>query len=184
MCWARSGFKLFAYVISRRQKSPLAGIELILCFCFLFSDPNEIQNPSSSTPRAKRQCVDSCIEHHLVASIAKSASRLKQGAAEDLDFDLDTVNKGSIIIQLKPKSAESWKKLENNCLTGKIKDFIPKVYKDEAIYDLLKDGEYRLKFTIYTLPGFSQLEHTGEGNRRFQTMIRPNNLGPNSLQRL
>ena len=83
--------------------------------------------------------------------------------AEDLDFDLDTVNKGSIIIQLKPKSAESWKKLENNCLTGKIKDFIPKVYKNEAIHDLLKDGEYRLKFTIYTLPGFSQLGHTDEG---------------------
>ena len=142
--------------------------ELIHGLCFLFSDTNEIQNPSSSTPRAKRQCVDSCIEHRLVASIAKSASRLKQDVAEDLDFDLDTVNKGSIIIQLKPKSAESWKKLENNCLTGKIKDFIPKVYKNEAIHDLLKDGEYRLKFTIYTLPGFSQLGHTEEGNHMFR----------------
>ena len=82
---------------------------------------------------------------------------------EDLDFDLDTVNKGSIIIQLRPRSAESWKKLENNCLTGKIKDFIPKVYKNEAIHELLKDGEYRLKFTIYTLPGYSHCGTDEEG---------------------
>ena len=98
-----------------------------------------------------------------MASIQKSASKLKNAAAEDLDFDLDAVNKGSIIIQLKPRSAESWKKLEDNCLSGKIKDFIPNVYKNEAIQELLKDGEYRLRFTIYTLPAYSHPGQSQEG---------------------
>ena len=67
-------------------------------------------------------------------------------------FDVEAVNKGSIVIQLSPQTPDSWKRLEENCLSGKIKDFIPKVYDNADIYDMLKEGEYSLQFTIYTLP--------------------------------
>lgn len=38
-----------------------------------------------------------------------------------------------------------------NCRAGKIKDFIPAVFNDIST-DYFKEGQYRLKLTIYALP--------------------------------
>ncbi|XP_053406902.1 uncharacterized protein LOC123546606 isoform X2 [Mercenaria mercenaria] len=108
--------------------------------------------PSASSSSAKRQCLNSSIECRLVTSMQRSSSTLRLHAIDQLGFDVENVNKGSIVIQLCPKEPDSWHKLEENCRSGKIKDFIPVVYNNEAVQDLLEEGEYRLKFTIYTLP--------------------------------
>ncbi|XP_060594686.1 uncharacterized protein LOC132749032 isoform X2 [Ruditapes philippinarum] len=108
--------------------------------------------PSTSSSSAKRQCFNSTVECRLVTSMQRSSSTLRLQALDQLGFDIENVNKGSIVIQLCSKEPDSWHKLEENCRTGKIKDFIPVVYNNEAVEDLLEEGEYRLKFTIYTLP--------------------------------
>ena len=80
-------------------------------------------------------------------------------------FDVDEINNGSIVLKLRPKEAASWKKLEENCRSGKIKDFIPTVYNNKDVRDQLQDGEYSLKFTIYALPV------PPDKNGRFQSML-------------
>ncbi len=78
-------------------------------------------------------------------------------------FDVENVNKGSIVIQLSPKSQDSWRRLEENCTSGKIKDFIPVVYNNDAIQDMLQEGVYRLQFTIYTIPTLPASGTTDQG---------------------
>ena len=52
------------------------------------------------------------------------------------------------------------------------------MYKNEAIQELLKDGEYRLRFTIYTLPAYS---HTGQSKEGIVIFLYANKLSGHSL---
>ncbi|XP_052773090.1 uncharacterized protein LOC128211961 isoform X2 [Mya arenaria] len=107
------------------------------------------EGAQQSLTTAKRQCFSSKDELRMVSSLQRSASQVQE-ALDPLGLALETINKGSIVLQLRLIKPDSLWKLRENCRTGKIKDIIPVVYSKEA--DVLQQGEYRLKFTIYVLP--------------------------------
>ncbi|KAH3787757.1 uncharacterized protein LOC127842490 isoform X2 [Dreissena polymorpha] len=107
---------------------------------------NDGEGPSSSKTV---KLLSSADEHRLVSTLQKSSSDV-QHALDEYGFKLETVNNGSIVLQLRPQQPDSFQKLKENCRSGKIKDFIPVVYSREGVP--LQEGEYRLKFFIYLLP--------------------------------
>jgi hypothetical protein len=52
----------------------------------------------------------------------------------------------------RPTGPSSFQKLEQNCRSGKIKNFIPQLFVGKAVGRVLEAGEYRLAFTIYSIP--------------------------------
>ncbi|KAL4231320.1 hypothetical protein ACF0H5_008900 [Mactra antiquata] len=120
----------------KKRKSPTGVID-------------ESDDPDVSS--MKRQCMSSTDEYNLVSSLRNSPSNL-QKAVNTMGFDVEAVNKGSIVIQISPKNEDAWQRLEENCKTGKIKDFIPVVYSNDDVQEMMEEGEYKIKFTIYTLP--------------------------------
>ncbi|WAR22167.1 hypothetical protein MAR_016141 [Mya arenaria] len=98
------------------------------------------EGAQQSLTTAKRQCFSSKDELRMVSSLQRSASQVQE-ALDPLGLALETINKGSIVLQLRLIKPDSLWKLRENCRTGKIKEA-----------DVLQQGEYRLKFTIYVLP--------------------------------
>jgi hypothetical protein len=67
-------------------------------------------------------------------------------------IQIDKIEFGSIVIMARPTGPSSFQKLEQNCRSGKIKNFIPQLFVGKAVGRVLEAGEYRLAFTIYSIP--------------------------------
>ncbi|KAL3887209.1 hypothetical protein ACJMK2_027158 [Sinanodonta woodiana] len=79
-------------------------------------------------------------------------NELNSQAVEHLGLEFSGAYKGSIVIRFTPKMGESWQKLKDSCVSGKIKEFLPHVFKGTGIESMLGEGEYRLKFSIFLMP--------------------------------
>ncbi|KAK3578391.1 hypothetical protein CHS0354_025484 [Potamilus streckersoni] len=94
------------------------------------------------------------VENRVVSLLRTEelGNELNSQAVEHLGLEFSGAYKGSIVIRFTPKMGESWQKLKDSCVSGKIKEFLPHVFKGTGIESMLGEGEYRLKFSILLMP--------------------------------
>ncbi|XP_053406892.1 uncharacterized protein LOC123546602 isoform X2 [Mercenaria mercenaria] len=97
----------------------------------------------------KRQTLGQEKQSNIVRTIQELNSNVREKALE-YGMVFSSACEGSIIIQLTPKDSNSWRILKTSCRSGKIKDFIPEVFKNNK--SDMEEGEYMLRFKIYLLP--------------------------------
>lgn len=84
-----------------------------------------------------------------LVEVTKECPELLKKPLTEVSFEYGGMEIGSLIIRLRPVSDMSWKKLQDQCDSGEIKEIIQYVYQNEEMFDKLEEGLYSIYVEIY-----------------------------------